>query len=238
MNKIYLKLTYGYDLTLNSVPRRQIKELARDFDEVKPDVLYSVESDIYNVQQLKDEFLSAGAFGSSEGDITLLDEIEAYLLGKELQPDRVIPAQDPDPEYTKTFDSIITMDIAKAVQIKLDEFDKNTGFLVETGSYTFESREYSTSIYAQQNIESDRVDYIAGILTNASPDQPFSLKDGSTHMLECSKIPSFYAGMKSVIKGATGWVTLGQQLREDVLAIEGNGIEAIQAVSDIKDTRL
>ena len=223
MNTIYLKTTnHNHSLARQKFTwKTQIRNLVHDFED-GPDSLYKIKSNFHSRQELLDMFLPYG---------TELNIIEAYLLGKILQPDRLITIQ-PTGSLQYTFDTVITMDLDIAKAVRNGEINQHTGELIDTGNHEFPASSgdlYSTSKNAQNNMLADRVDYEGGVLTDSSDDLVYSLTDDTTKPLKCSDIKAFYASMK---KSIIDQKTVGQVLRDSV-----NACTTIQAVLNITDSR-
>jgi len=228
MNTIYLKTTnHNKSLTRQKFTwKTKVRTLAHDFED-GDDSLYKVDSNFYSKDELLSMFLPYGV------EINI---IEAYLLGKILQPDRLITIQ-PTGSLQYTFDTVITMDLAIAKAVKNGFINARTGELIDTGKHEFPADSedyYSTSKYARENIESDRNDFVDGVLDTNSNDRIMSLKDDTTKPLKCSDIKAFHASLK---KSVIDQKTAGQLLRNQVNAITATGIPGIQAVLNIQDNR-
>jgi hypothetical protein len=218
MNTLYIKTT---DKQIRShIPRNRvlIKEEVISYNGTSSDILYIIESE-WDYSLLVEKYSRFG---------TVLSKLEAYVLGTTLQPNRTIPANDPEPAREYTFDDVIYMDLEDAMDIRCEAVDVKTASLISAG-HNYDTYDFSLSLSAQSNLIALRTQYDNGTLTDISPDKALTTIDDEKYMLPCSGIVEFTDNAWNVVNAI---LDVGRDLKHSI-----KQLTEIQDIHDFVDPR-
>lgn len=229
MTTIYLKTTdQPRQIQHHHIPKEfEVRLLADDYSKATDVCLWEIRSLFYTQSELSSKCTFYG---------TALNKIEAYVLGKELQPDRKIPdVLNPEIEMDYTFDNILSLTLDEAKEIKNTLIDmKSCGFIAQ--GVIYDNHLFSLSDNAQKNWIVLRMQYDNGTIAHEGDPVRLSLYNHDKYMLARNKIPEFCNLIDSTIQG---YLSSGGAIKDLVNSVEITTTElaAIQAVNEIQDNR-
>jgi hypothetical protein len=222
MNEIYIKTTDN-QIKYHSNPSRDkfVSGLAASYNDTSSDILWKVYSEGLTTTTLIDKYSQFG---------TVLNKIDAYLLGKQLQPDRYIPdpAGQTGEGFDYSFDYVLPLTLDESKQIKIKEVDIKTQYLISLGYNWQTGVTFSLSPSSQLNWSAIRTQRISGIYSGVGS-APITTIDDDEYLLDYSDIETLTDNIFATVKG---YLDSGRTLKIDI-----NNQTTIQDVSDIDDDR-